>query len=103
MTLHRGDKIGIVGCSNAQLLSYKAKIDLLLAEITELGLVPVCSNCIYEKYSVFSGTAIERAAELNRLMVYYWAHLHRWRKSNTSRLFEIFFWIYWEIMIYRSL
>lgn len=66
MKLNQGDKIGIVGCSNAQLMSYKPKIDLLLATIRGLGLIPVCSSCIYEKYSVFSGTGGERAEELNR-------------------------------------
>jgi muramoyltetrapeptide carboxypeptidase LdcA involved in peptidoglycan recycling len=62
--LRIGDKIAIVGCSNAQLLAYKSKIDILLAAIHELGLIPVCSSCIYEKYSVFSGTAEERAEQL---------------------------------------
>lgn len=66
MIIHKGDKIGIIGCSNAQLLSYKAKIDALLETIVGLGLTPVCSNCLFEKYSVFSGTARERAGELNR-------------------------------------
>ncbi len=66
MIFKHGDKIGIVGCSNAQIQASKTKIDMLLVKLTELGLVPVCSNCIYEKYSVFSGAAEERAAELNR-------------------------------------
>lgn len=66
MMLQIGDKIGIVGCSNAYQLSYTGKIDTLLATITKLGLIPVSSNCIYEKYSVFSGTAKERADELHR-------------------------------------
>jgi len=66
MILYKGDSVGIVGCSNAQLLSNKAKIDELLAVITRVGLIPVCSNCIYEKYSIFSGAADERAEELHR-------------------------------------
>jgi muramoyltetrapeptide carboxypeptidase LdcA involved in peptidoglycan recycling len=67
MILYKGDKVGIVGCSNAQLLSYKARNEELLGVITRIGLIPVCSNCIYEKHSVFSGTADERAEELHRL------------------------------------
>lgn len=64
MILKNGDKIGIVGCSNAQPLSYKTKIEELLKVITKIGLVPVCSNFIFEKYSIFSGTPKERAKGL---------------------------------------
>lgn len=64
MKLKKGDKIGIVGCSNAQKLSRKADIDLLLKVIKEIGLIPVCSNFIFEKYSVFSGSAEERGKAL---------------------------------------
>lgn len=64
MILKNGDKIGIVGCSNAQLLSYKTKIEMLIDVITDIGLIPVCSDFIFEKYSIFSGTAEERAKAL---------------------------------------
>jgi muramoyltetrapeptide carboxypeptidase LdcA involved in peptidoglycan recycling len=64
MKLKAGDKIAIVGCSNAQLSSYKTKIELLFNVINEIGLVPVCSDFIFEKYSVFSGTAEQRAKAL---------------------------------------
>lgn len=63
-----GDKVGIVGCSNAQLLSYKTKIEKLLNVITNMGLNPVCSDFIFEKYSVFSGKPEERA---NALLKFY--------------------------------
>ncbi|MBB6698151.1 S66 family peptidase [Clostridium algidicarnis] len=64
MKLKNGDKIGIVACSNGQPLSYKTKIEELLKVITEIGLIPVCSNFIFEKYSVFSGSPKERAKAL---------------------------------------
>lgn len=68
MILKSGDKVGIVGCSNAQLLSYKPKIEKLLNVITNIGLIPVCSDFIFEKYSVFSGKPEERA---NALLEFY--------------------------------
>lgn len=64
MLLKAGDQIAIVGCSNAQLTSYKKRINELLETIKSLGLIPVCSNHIFEKYSVFSGTGKERADAL---------------------------------------
>lgn len=68
MILKSGDKIGIVACSNAQLLSYKPKIENLLNEISNIGLIPICSEFIFERYSVFSGTPCERA---NALLKFY--------------------------------
>ena len=66
MLLQKGDKIAITGCSNAQPLSNKIKVDSLLAVIQELGLHPISSSYLYEKHSVFGGTAKERAQELHR-------------------------------------
>lgn len=63
-----GSKVAIVCCSNAQLTSYEPKINELLKVLEESGLEPVCSEFIYEKYSVFSGTGKERA---NALMNFY--------------------------------
>lgn len=59
-----GDKIGIVCCSNGQKPSYAEKISYLKTTLTEMGLQPVFSNYIYEKKSIFSGTARERADAL---------------------------------------
>lgn len=64
MIFKNGDKIGIVACSNAQPLSNKTNIEALLKVITEIGLIPVCSDFIFEKYSVFSGIPEERAKAL---------------------------------------
>ncbi|MDD3225721.1 MAG: LD-carboxypeptidase [Clostridium sp.] len=70
MNLKKGDKVGIVGCSNAQMLSNKQSIEMLISTIKEIGLVPVFSECIFEKYSVFSGSGEERAGELIKLYNY---------------------------------
>ena len=58
------DKVAIVGCSNAQLKTAKPNIDKLVEVLKSMGLQPVCSDYIYEKYSVFSGTGKERAEAL---------------------------------------
>lgn len=59
-----GEKIGIVCCSNGQKKEYADKIKLLENTLLSLGLQPVFSDYIYEKESVFSGTAQERAQAL---------------------------------------
>ncbi|WP_313130902.1 S66 family peptidase [Anaerocolumna sp.] len=64
MLLKQGDKVGIVGCSNALSISSKTKTDELLRTIESLGLIPLCSDFIYEKYSVFSGKASVRGKAL---------------------------------------
>ncbi len=62
--LNRGDKIGIVCCSNGQKHYYAEKLRCLETTLREMGLQPVFSNYIYEKEDVFSGTAKERADAL---------------------------------------
>lgn len=59
-----GDKIGIVCCSNGQKWTYTEKIKCLENTLTDIGLQPVFSDYIYEKESIFSGTAKERAGAL---------------------------------------
>ena len=58
------DKVAIVGCSNAQLKTTRPKIDKLVEVLESIGLQPICSDYIYEKYSVFSGSGKERADAL---------------------------------------
>lgn len=58
------EKIGIVCCSNGQKTAYKEKIKYLEQTLKDMGLQPVFSDYIYEKESVFSGTAEERAKAL---------------------------------------
>ncbi|MGM9978477.1 MAG: S66 peptidase family protein [Clostridium sp.] len=62
--LLKNDKIAIVACSNAQPLCNKEKINELEEVIKDIGLIPVFSDFIYEKYSVFSGRAKERGKAL---------------------------------------
>lgn len=64
MRLQKGDKIAIVVCSNAQPIAQKSKIEELIKVIKKIGLMPICSNYIFEKYSIFSGEAKERAKAL---------------------------------------
>lgn len=62
--MNKGDKVGIVWCSNGQKTSYCEKIELLRNTLEQIGLVPVFSEFIYEKEDVFPGTAVERAEAL---------------------------------------
>lgn len=62
--MEKGDKVGIVCCSNAQPHRHADKISLLRDTLLQLGLVPVFGNYIYEKDSVFGGTGKERADSL---------------------------------------
>ena len=62
--LNKNDKVGIVACSNAQLICNKEKIFNLLNTLKLIGVNPIMSNYIYEKYSVFSGDGKERADAL---------------------------------------
>lgn len=58
------DKVAIVCCSNGQAITYKEKIKRLQDTITQIGLVPVMGEFVYEKDSVFSGSAQQRAESL---------------------------------------
>ncbi len=62
--MKEGDRIGIVCCSNGQKQSYIEKIKYLETALIELGLLPVFSDCIYEKENVFTGTVKERVQAL---------------------------------------
>ncbi len=62
--MNKGDKVGIVCCSNGQKTSYREKIESLRKTLEEIGLVPVFSDYIYEKEDVFPGTDKERAGAL---------------------------------------
>lgn len=62
--MKKGDKVGIVCCSNGQRAGYKDKLNNLCNTLTEIGLHPILSDCIYEKESVFSGSGKERADSL---------------------------------------
>jgi len=62
--MKKGDKVAIVCCSNGQKTSSKEKLQNLYNTLIEIGFVPVFSDYIYERKSVFSGSAKERADSL---------------------------------------
>ncbi|MBS7303720.1 MAG: LD-carboxypeptidase [Lachnospiraceae bacterium] len=66
MFMQKRSKVGIVCCSNGQSHSNKEILENLQKILTEIGLLPIFSDYIYEKDSVFSGTAKERADALMR-------------------------------------
>lgn len=60
----KGDKVGIVCCSNGQKKTNQNKIEQLKEELMSIGLCPVLSSFIYEKENAEAGTAKERAQSL---------------------------------------
>lgn len=62
--LQKGDKVGIVCCSNGHKITNQYKIEQLNAVLLSLGLQPVFSPFIYEKENAAAGTAKERAESL---------------------------------------
>lgn len=67
--IEKGNKIGIVGCSNGQKDYYYEKIKYLEETLIQIGLYPVFSDYIFEKQNVFSGTAKERAETLMKFYI----------------------------------
>ena len=65
--LKRGDKIGIVACSNGQPQYNKEKINELLKTLNSLELEVIFTDYIYAKNSVFNGTAEEKGAAFMNL------------------------------------
>lgn len=59
--MEKNNKVAVVCCSNGQSPDYRDKIKHLKDTLTQIGLLPVFSDLIYEKDSVFSGTGEERA------------------------------------------
>ncbi|MDO4336923.1 MAG: LD-carboxypeptidase [Eubacteriales bacterium] len=64
ITLDKGNRAAIVCCSNGQPQVQKERLHRLKNTLLHLGLIPVFSEYIYERDSVFSGTAKERAESL---------------------------------------
>lgn len=63
--LKRGDRVGIVACSNALPLQDKVEIAQLVDVLTGFGLTPVLSPYIFAENSAFSGSGKQRADALN--------------------------------------
>ena len=64
LLLQKNSKVGIVCCSNGQSLYCKKDIEALEKVLRNLELIPVFSEFIYVKKSIFSGTARQRAEVL---------------------------------------
>lgn len=60
----KGAKVGIVCCSNGQLKEYQESVEMLEKVLLDMGLIPVFSDYIYARDSIYSGTAAERAEAL---------------------------------------
>ncbi len=77
--MKRGDKVALVCCSNGQPLVYKETLQRLQDTLIHIGLVPVWSECIYRKDSIFSGSAQERADAL----------MHFYKDREIKAIFDI--------------
>lgn len=64
--MRAGDRVAIVGNSNGLSPDKRPQMEVLQKTLTGIGLVPVCSEYLYEKGSVFSGSARERAEAMMR-------------------------------------
>lgn len=62
--IKKGDKIGIVCCSNGWKKEYSEQITYLENTLLSIGLWPIFGDCIYARQSVFGGTARQRAQSL---------------------------------------
>lgn len=62
--LRAGDTVGIVACSNGLKKEQEKQVRELARCLEGMGLTPVFSNHIYERYGVFSGTGKERAQDM---------------------------------------
>lgn len=63
--LKQGDKIALVVNSNGISLDKENEIQTLLKALTEMGLNPVCSQFLYQKKGIASGSPKERGMEMN--------------------------------------
>lgn len=62
--MRTGDKVAIVCCSNGQPRSHRDQLERLGDEFSQIGLIPVFGDYIYQENSVFSGSARQRAESL---------------------------------------
>jgi muramoyltetrapeptide carboxypeptidase LdcA involved in peptidoglycan recycling len=77
--MNQQSKVALVCCSNGQKVEYKEKLHKLEQTLTQIGLVPVWSDYIYEKESVFSGSPKQRAETL----------MHFYRDEDIKAIFDI--------------
>lgn len=68
--LNKGDKIGIISCSNGLSIKNKRLIDELKYNLKSLDIEMVEADTLYTKeYNLFSGTALEKARALEKLFL----------------------------------
>lgn len=67
MMLKKGDYVGITGCSDGLKPEQWAEVEKLCGILTGMGLTPLCSDYLYTKEAVFSGTGEERAGALMKM------------------------------------
>ena len=77
--MKKGDKAAIVCCSNGQAATSETTIKKLQNTLEQIGIIPVFSTFLYEKESVFSGTAKERADSL----------MHFYQDDTIKAIFDI--------------
>lgn len=77
--LKKGDKVGIVCCSNGIDLENKPMIDKLQDRLRDMELVPVMSDYVFARNGVFSGTAEERGTAL----------MDMYRNDDIKAIFDI--------------
>lgn len=68
MKIQKGDKVGIVCCSNGQSLTKKEEIDNLALVLKEIGLVPVLSKYIYQNEYEFQNVYLKKEKEYRALV-----------------------------------
>jgi muramoyltetrapeptide carboxypeptidase LdcA involved in peptidoglycan recycling len=77
--MNQQSKVALVCCSNGQKVEYKGKLHELEQTLTQIGVVPVWSDYIYERESVFSGSPKQRAEAL----------MHFYRDEDIKAIFDI--------------
>lgn len=77
--MERGDKVALVCCSNGQPQSDRVQLEHLGDLFSQMGLVPVFGDCIYQKNSVWSGSARQRAESL----------MHFYKEEDVHAIFDI--------------
>ncbi|MEG0296368.1 MAG: LD-carboxypeptidase [Clostridium sp.] len=77
--LRKGDTVGIVACSDGFNYDNKLVVDKLINQLNSFGLTVVCSDYIYIRESVFSGTSQEKALAL----------MNFYKDHNIKAIFDI--------------
>ena len=67
--LNSGDTVGIIACSNGIDRNMEETLKALEEKLKELNLNIIYSKTLYKKFSVFNGSAKERADELMKLFL----------------------------------